>query len=204
MYVHFYEIRGCICDNVDNRPVLVAPRDTRLDLLTKYQFVLLTDGRWVHFLTNDEYAHVMTGYPNRDVTFCAAPQYTPMPSAPMQESEEDCRRGNLLAGIGLGLFVLYLIISFGEWGIMEVLDNAERTKEAINLAEIVNGFLLLMPIASFVLMLITRIRYPKNVMGKVLMWVFIVSGILLALFIIAILVTCVACLNECSQAGGRC
>ena len=204
MYVHFYEIRGCTCDNVDSRPVLVAPRDTRLDLLTKYQFILLADGRWVHFLTNDEYAYVMTGYPNRDVTFYTAPQYTASPAAMPQESEEDKRRGNLLAGIGLGLFVLYLIVNFGEWGFMKALESNSHAGETTDLIAAINSILLLMPVTSFVLMLITRIKYPKNVLGKVLMWVFIVSGILLAFLVIATLVACVACLNECSQAGGRC
>lgn len=198
MHVHFYEIRGCTCENVNNKPVLVAPPDTRLDLLTRYQFLLLDDGRWVHFLNNTEYAHVMTGYPYQDVSFFSAQQ----PLQPVSESPEDRQTGNLLAGIGLGLLGLYLLLNIGEWGMLKTLSTPNQIQEGSSAASVLNLLFTALPLASFVLMLITRIKYPKNVMGKVLMWLFIVGGVLLILFMIAILVACVSCMHECSNSTG--
>ncbi|MBQ4466074.1 MAG: hypothetical protein II916_08950 [Oscillospiraceae bacterium] len=201
MLVHYYEIRSCTCDNVDNRPVLVAPPETVLDLLTKYNFVLTADGRWVHFLTTPEYDHVMTGYPNRDVTF----SYQPSAKEKPQETPEERKAGNRLATIGFLLLALSIVMPMAAVMMTEAADKMPFEEEGPLLSTfntISYGIGSLSQIAAFVMMLVTRIKYPKNTLGKVLMWIYIVGAILAALAAILIIVACASCLNELSHCPG--
>lgn len=67
-------------------------------------------------------------------------------------------------------------------------------------------------IAGIVVLIIVRVKYPQNTFGKVLMWVYIVLGILGFLAFVAILVVCAAacgqgldgcasCLESCRHMG---
>jgi hypothetical protein len=178
MVVHFYEIRNCTCANVDNRPVLVAPEDLLLDLLTYYEFVLLEDGRWVHFLNAEEYAHVMTGYPDHDVVF----RHPDAPPPVRQPTPEETANGNQPAAIGIGLTcagtILTVVFLFGNLLLPLVLPCG-------------------MQIAAFVLMIYTRIRYPDNRLGNILKWILIVEVILTVLSAIAVVISCVAACDSC-------
>ena len=189
MLVHFYEIRGCTCDNVDNRPVLVAPDYCPLEQLTHYQFVLLEDGRWVHFLTSQEYAYVMTGYSHRDVVFSTLPESV----LTDLNIPEDPSRGNIFGGLGLGLFVgsiaACILIGF----LLRALDE----DQSIIIIQAAAYLPLVLEIGSFAMMLYTRIRYPKNILGKVLMWLFIVEAVLIVIALIAAVIACIACANQC-------
>lgn len=199
MLVHFYEIPGCTCANADGRPVLIAPNGTAPTLLTKYEFVLLEDGRWCHFLTTPEYEHVMTGYPNRDVIF-GDPAAVRMPvqeTAPADPSE-----GNRMADIGLILLAVSVLLPMAAGGLMTGMTVDQETADSTvtqmlsQLVTIASAIGTLAGTASFVVMIITRIRYPKNKRGKVLMWIFIVLAILTALAMIALIVACVSCLDS--------
>ena len=57
-------------------------------------------------------------------------------------------------------------------------------------------------LASFIIMLVTRIRYPKNTAGKVLMWFFIIGAILLAIATVLLIIACASCLNELKNCPG--
>lgn len=196
MLVHFYEIRGCTCANVDNHPVLVAPANMQLDRLTYYHFVLLEDGRWVHFLTPEEYAHVMKGYPAHDVVF-----HQPGTPLPLQQSTpEDTAKGNLLALIGLGLNLAGIVLIV----LLTLFSAALDTETEPSLYECLMVLPCLAQIAAFILMIVTRIRYPDNTFGKVLMWVLIVEVILAVLAIIALIVFCAVACNYCVSEMKRC
>lgn len=61
-------------------------------------------------------------------------------------------------------------------------------------------------IAGIVLLVIVRVKYPKNTFGKVLMWVYIVIGVIMLLIWLAmmifLMVACNACMNELSSCPG--
>ncbi len=180
MYVHFYPIRGCTCDNVDNKPVLIAPPGVPLYLLRQYEFMQLEDGRWCHFLTMPEYEYVMTGYPDRDVT-CPLPTPTQPPAAPQLSPEEIERRGKQLGTIGLAmlgcsivLLLLYICtrdLAFGEY------------TDTINQYNLRGCFMTF--IASFVLMVILRTKHRGNQLGKILFWCILGVIVLFVFLLIA-------------------
>lgn len=57
-----------------------------------------------------------------------------------------------------------------------------------------NNLKLLIPVASIVLMIISRVMNPKNKMAKVLMWVWIVLGVIeIALYVLAVFLIVTIC-----------
>lgn len=67
-------------------------------------------------------------------------------------------------------------------------------------------------LAGFVIMIYVRVRYPKSIFGKVLMWVYIAMIIIALILFIAVLVICATicnglgadcggCLTDCSRMG---
>ena len=54
MKITYYDIHGCDYEYVDNKPAIIAPQDTDVELLKKFDFVQLLDGRWCHYMTLDE------------------------------------------------------------------------------------------------------------------------------------------------------
>lgn len=218
MLVHFYEIRGCTCNNVDDRPVIVAPNGTPAVYLQHYHFTRLADGRWVHYLSNEEYAHIMTGYPDHDVTFAYAPgasvggvgipptpNYT-SPGAPVIEDEEEKRAGNRLAAIGfilLGLsFLLPTIMGGVMYGLTSTIDEGGSEPTVSALLMVMEFLCSGAGLASFIIMIVMRVRYPKNTAGKVLMWFFIIGAILLAIATVLLIIACASCLNELKNCPG--
>lgn len=64
------------------------------------------------------------------------------------------------------------------------------------LSSIFSAFYPLIALAAFVLMVIVRVKYPKNTFGKVLMWLYIATAIIYILFFVFIAVACVACISQ--------
>ena len=58
-----------------------------------------------------------------------------------------------------------------------------------------SAFRILSLIAGIVLVIYVRVKYPKNIFGKVLMWIYIVLAVLI---LIAFIVMLVACTLACS------
>ena len=100
----------------------------------------------------------------------------------IQEKEEDPR--TYLGLVALAMF-------FGA-GIVGALTNYTRSIEMDSVIQFAESVML---IASFVLMIYVRIKYPKDVAAKVLMWIMIVGVVAT---IIMILVLIVACKTLCS------
>ena len=59
MKIIYYEIHDCCFEYVDNISAIIAPEGTDEELLKKYDFVQLLDGRWCHYMTLDEKLHMM-------------------------------------------------------------------------------------------------------------------------------------------------
>lgn len=196
MQVHFYEIRGCTCSNADGKPVLVAPEYTQLDLLNYYQFILLPDGRWVHFLTNEEYASVMTGYPHRDVVF----SHPRKAAQPLPETPEDLAKADRLGWIGIAMIVASVLLGIG----LVLLSSAMGDGVPETLELIITGLIGLLQLAGFVMMLFIRIRYPGNRLGKALMWIYIAEVILAIIAVIVMIIACVFFIKSCCESMQDC
>lgn len=52
-------------------------------------------------------------------------------------------------------------------------------------------------IASFVMMIVIRVKYPKNTFGKVLMWIWIVGILIVISFVIFAVVSCINFISSC-------
>ena len=59
MKIMYHDIHGCDFEYVDNISAIIAPEGTDEELLKKYDFVQLLDGRWCHYMTLDEKLHMM-------------------------------------------------------------------------------------------------------------------------------------------------
>lgn len=94
--------------------------------------------------------------------------------------------------IGLISFCL-LIGAFAISGLGGVLSSMGFDLAMYGALEAIQG---LMVFASFILMIITRVKYPKDGFGKAVMWLFIVGLIFLAVIIITLIVFCSSCANE--------
>ena len=130
------------------------------------------------------------------------------------ETPQDKKKANMWSWISLGCFVgkgiIELLLVFGSGFAYAFIDAADdydfadvitAFSEAIYaIAACVSG---VMFIASIVIMIYVRVKYPKNVFGKVLMWVYIVLIslyiITMAVVVIAIGIACAACIDECES-----
>ena len=132
-----------------------------------------------------------------------------MPSAP---TPEDNKRANILCIISLACEILpYLIASILSIFTSTITELAEvnADTEVNALPEIFTNILgiacLLLMIAGLTIMIYVRVKYPKNVFGKVLMWLYIIVGIIqLIIFIVYILFiiwACVSCMSCMGQLG---
>ena len=60
-----------------------------------------------------------------------------------------------------------------------------------------SGLLGIAPLAAIVIMIVVRVKYPKNKFGKVLMWIYIIELILTMLLLLIIIITCAGILHDC-------
>ena len=120
MTVDYYEINGCAFDMYCGRPAIFAPYGTAAELLANYGFSLLNDGRYVHFLDQQEYYHVMTQSGCERVVFDYSTWLTisrfystrryelGLPVTNIQDRSANTTP-NILCGISLGLFCFSVI-----------------------------------------------------------------------------------------------
>lgn len=52
-------------------------------------------------------------------------------------------------------------------------------------------------IASFVMMIVIRVKYPKNTFGKVLMWIWIIGILIIISLVIFAVVSCINFISSC-------
>jgi hypothetical protein len=112
---------------------------------------------------------------------------------------------------GNKLCILSLILKYGvlalSAGIIELLYNFTNIiSEDIGDFVISTLFVIIgiCSLAAFVLMVIVRIKYPKNLFGKILMWIYIVEIILAIIAIVILFLACMACVNSLDQFFSNC
>lgn len=134
------------------------------------------------------------------------------------ETPEDKKKGNFWSWISLGCFggrfVLDLVIAVASGmatsifsNITEITDISEINEMATSVTQIIltigSGISILLSIAALVIIIYVRVKYPRNIFGKVLMWVYIVVFALyiitMAVIIIACGIACGACMNDCQD-----
>lgn len=133
------------------------------------------------------------------------------------ETPEDKKKGNFWSWISLGCFLGRFVVDaviafvsglatsfFSNIGDIEKIGEATTVVSDIIFA-IGSCVSMAMSIAALVIIIYVRVKYPKNIFGKVLMWVYIVLFImyviLMVAFIIACGIACNACVDECEKCG---
>lgn len=224
MVVNFFEIKGCTCDNVDNRPVLIAHSDANgnIDLkkMQQYCFVLLQDGRWCHFLTQQEYNLVIDGFnSNRDVSigpenFATTTQIQNTKGIDENKTGKTAEDKLALAGIICYAASMIVSISTPIIGALTVGTIAPSDLEYGSQAQSTITYLLSMGymaiegiselslLASFIIMIILRIKYKQNKVGKVLMVLHIVNAVLALIAIVLLVLACNQCMAELQSCPG--
>jgi len=134
-----------------------------------------------------------------------------IPQMPQEPTPEDNKRANILCIISLACellpFLLASVFSFFTSTLTEVTEvdlDAASSASDILMNILSTGCLLLM-IAGLAIMIYVRVKYPKNVFGKVLMWLYIVLGtiaiiifIVYMLFILWACISCFSCIDQIS------
>ena len=110
----------------------------------------------------------------------------------INNEQEDNNKANILCFISLALKYIPSILTGIFYGIT---DNLKNTNNPII------SLLGVGPLIAFVLMIVVRVKYPKNKFGKVLMWIYIVELIISLILIIVIVIACAKILNDCGQSG---
>lgn len=116
-------------------------------------------------------------------------------------SPEDNKKANMFCWISLGLFLAPILLAVVFEAANSIFD-INYLENAGNISSEISG---LFYIGALVFMIIVRVKYPKNVFGKVLMWTYIVltviSIITMVAMIIACSIACNACMNEMQGCG---
>ncbi|MGN0352529.1 MAG: hypothetical protein ACI4ES_12845 [Roseburia sp.] len=125
---------------------------------------------------------------------------------PMQQKKKDDQNATILCVISIVCALAkYVVLVFGHIG-SGLLLGWLTPKQASIFESFSSGLGGLLEIAALVLMIVARVKYPKNVFAKVLMWVYIaiaaVSIIAIAVFIIACGVAIGSCLASCQGMPG--
>ena len=113
-----------------------------------------------------------------------------------EPQQSEGKTPNILCAISLACEILPTVIS----GItISALYNV-MDENASSLSDIVTNILgifdFILMAAGLILMIYVRIKYPKNVFGKVLMWLYIASAIIMVLLVIAYaLIAFIACMS---------
>lgn len=129
------------------------------------------------------------------------------------ETPEDKKKGNFWSWMSLACFAGGFVVDALMAVFMGVLNSitynltsTANVSEATNAASeafiaIGGSVSILLAIAALVIMIYVRVKYPKNIFGKVLMWVYIVLFVMYVLFMVAIIIACgiacAACTEEC-------
>lgn len=128
------------------------------------------------------------------------------------ETPEEKKKGNFWSLMSLICFVSRFIVNIvimvlvsGAELMVEAYQDLNRITDMISTSSAIigGGIEILLSIATLVIIIYVRVKYPKNVFGKVLMWVYIVLFALyiiaMVAFIIACGMACAACTNECQS-----
>lgn len=111
---------------------------------------------------------------------------------------EENKKANLLCVVSLVLMFAPLLLYCAGLEIVDTYLNIDFTGSFAHLC-ICMGQLFVggCAIASLVVMIYVRVKYPQNTFGKVIMWLYIVSIVLGLLYIAVLIIACGIALNAC-------
>lgn len=188
MTVSYYAIGECTVMQIDGRTVLAAPENPGLtpDTLRKHDFLLQEDGRWVHYLTDAEMQLLKNTPSGVKISFSGDYAQQRMAQQPVQQP--DAANDPPAA--------LYLCVG----SLFSMLLSIALPYESNDMLYALRGVLF---VAAWVLMIVARVRYPKNLFGKVLMWMYVVLVLLgmIGMIVIGFLLmkACNECLDSCQK-----
>lgn len=121
---------------------------------------------------------------------------------PMNTEYVDEHEANMLAGVSLACIIgsrIMLIIS-------TIVNGLIASEESIItvLLNMFSGLTGVISLIGLVTMIITRVKYPKNKLGKAAMWAYIVISVLELLAVIVFTVACIAAGVAFIEACGNC
>lgn len=201
MIVHYYSIYNCqFCNDSNNHPILVPPPNMDPAVLNQQGFILSPNNTWIHYLTEQEYNYIIANQHLGEISFIYNETSYSAPETP-----EEKKNGDRLALTSLGLLVAPLGISmllalYFNMTSSGDIDASTLTNSPI--ATFLEGLMSMCRLGSLVTMIITRVKYPKNKLGKIMMWVYIVLGILLVIAIILLIIACGQCIEEMRHCPG--
>lgn len=130
------------------------------------------------------------------------------------ETPEEKKKGNFWSLMSLICFVSRFIVNIvimvlvsGAELMVEAYQDLNRITDMISTSSAIigTGIEILLAIATLVIIIYVRVKYPKNIFGKVLMWIYIVLFVMyvviMAAMIIAIGIACGACIDDCREIG---
>lgn len=121
---------------------------------------------------------------------------------PMKTEYVDEHEANMLAGVSLACIIgsrIMIIIST----IVNGLITSEESIITV-LLNLFSGLTGIISLVGLVTMIITRVKYPKNKLGKAAMWTYIVITALELLAVIVFTVACIAAGVAFIEACGNC
>jgi uncharacterized membrane protein len=129
-----------------------------------------------------------------------APDGTSQVSSEKPYDPEDKKKATIWCIVSLGLmFVLPTIAGVITVLVSEYLDSGSALQASMSM--IFGGIVSFSPIGAIGTMIYVRIKYPKSIFGKVLMWLYIALAIIAVICVIVVFVMCVNELNRCRNAG---
>lgn len=108
------------------------------------------------------------------------------------------KEANILCWISLACLIVPFILSPLGAKILLVTSNSVVGGLFSFLNSVFSIVFVLARILGVVLMIYVRIKYPHNIFGIVLMWIYIIVLVLIILFIIFIMVLCNGCVDGMS------
>jgi len=106
-------------------------------------------------------------------------------------NDDSNKKVNTLCWISLACLVVPFILTVFY---SSFLENTAMEKNEI-LSGIFEFIFTLAEILGVVLMLYVRIKYPKNIFGKVVMWLYIIALVIIILLIIFVITLCDGCIT---------
>ena len=118
------------------------------------------------------------------------------------EDPEDKKKANMLCTISLILkYGMGLIVGVTS-GVFSTIASSSTSHTAISSINAVLASLSgIAGLGAFVLMIVVRVKYPKNTFGKVIMWIYIIELILSILAAIILIVACASALSAWGRMG---
>lgn len=153
-------------------------------------------------INNDNQQQVNMNYQGQANMGYQYQQPNMMYQQPMNTEYVDEHEANMLAGVSLACIIGSRIMI-----IISTIVNGLITSEESIITVLLNMFSGLTGVISLiglVTMIITRVKYPKNKLGKAAMWTYIVISVLELLAVIVFTVACIAAGVAFIEACGNC